>query len=251
MRRALIAANWKMHGDRFFIKELFKGLLPALSGGINGVDIVICPPFPYLQMADSLIDGLEIVLGAQNIASWENGAYTGEVSGRMLSDFRVRYVIVGHSERRSLMAESDQLVAEKFHAAQLSGLIPILCVGETLAEREQGIAEQVVSRQLAAVIESGNVSAMNRAVIAYEPVWAIGTGRSASVEQAQQMHATIRQLVAAQDAEVAQLVQVIYGGSVSAENASDLFAQPDIDGGLVGGASLNASSFIRICQSVS
>lgn len=251
MRRALVAANWKMHGNRAFIKELVKGLMPALAGGINGVDIVICPPFPYLQLTDSLISGTEIVLGAQNIATHDSGAFTGEVSGSMLADFRVRYVIVGHSERRSLMTESDVIVAEKFQSAQLSGLIPVLCVGETLAERDQGVAEQVVARQVAAVIERSGISGFSRAVIAYEPVWAIGTGRSASVEQAQHMHAFIRQLIALNDAEVAQSVQIIYGGSVSVDNASELFAQPDIDGGLVGGASLNADSFGRICQSVS
>lgn len=251
MRRALVAANWKMHGNRAFIKELVKGVMPALSGGINGVDIVICPPFPYLQLADSLINGVEIVLGAQNIATKESGAFTGEVSGSMLADFRVRYVIVGHSERRSLMSESDEIVAEKFQSAQLSGLIPVLCVGETLAERDRGVAEQVVSRQLAAVIERSGMSVFDRAVIAYEPVWAIGTGRSASVGQAQQMHAFIREMLAIHNAEIAQSVQIIYGGSVSAENAAELFAQPDIDGGLVGGASLNADSFVRICQSVS
>ena len=251
MRRALVAANWKMHGNRIFIQELVSGLIPALSGGVNGVDIVICPPFPYLQMVDSLIKGAEIVLGAQDVGSHESGPYTGEVSASMLADFRVRYVIVGHSERRSLMNESDQHVAEKFMAAQQSGLIPVLCVGETLAERDQGIAGQVVERQLSAVIDQAGVSGLSRAVIAYEPVWAIGTGRSASVEQAQEMHAAIRQLIAVQDDEVAQSVQIIYGGSVNPENAPALFAQPDIDGGLIGGASLNADLFVRICQSVS
>ncbi|TFH75141.1 triose-phosphate isomerase [Gammaproteobacteria bacterium LSUCC0112] len=251
MRRALVAANWKMHGNRIFIQELVSGLIPALSGGVNGVDIVICPPFPYLQMVDSLIKGTEIVLGAQDVGAHESGPYTGEVSASMLADFRVRYVIVGHSERRSLMNECDQHVAEKFVAAQQSGLIPVLCVGETLAERDQGIAGQVVERQLSAVIDQAGVTGFSRAVIAYEPVWAIGTGRSASVEQAQEMHAAIRQLIALQDDEVAQSVQIIYGGSVNPENAPALFAQPDIDGGLIGGASLNADSFVRICQSVS
>lgn len=251
MRRALVAANWKMHGSRIVIRELVSGLMPALAGGVNGVDIVICPPFPYLQMVDSLIKGAEIVLGAQDVGSHESGPYTGEVSGSMLADFRVRYVIVGHSERRSLMSESDQLVAEKFIAAQHSGLVPVLCVGETLAERDQGIASQVVERQLNAVIGLAGVASLSHAVIAYEPVWAIGSGRSASVEQAQAMHAAIRQLIAQQDDEVAQSVQIIYGGSVNPENAPALFAQPDIDGGLIGGASLNADLFVRICQSVS
>jgi triosephosphate isomerase len=169
----------------------------------------------------------------------------------MLADFRVRYVIVGHSERRTLMAESDQVVAAKFEAAQRVGLIPVLCVGETLDERDQGMAEQVVCRQLAAIADRCGVSGFNRAVVAYEPVWAIGTGRSASVQQAQDMHAAIRRLIALQDEETAQSLQVIYGGSVSPENAPELFAQPDIDGGLIGGASLNADLFVRICQSVS
>ncbi len=251
MRRALVAANWKMHGNRNFIQELVSGMMPALAGGVNGVDIVLCPPFPYLQMVDVMIHGAEIVLGAQDIWTEESGPYTGEISGTMLADFRVRYVIVGHSERRSLIAESDQLVADKFRSAQQCGLIPVLCVGETLEERDQGHAELVVRRQLTAVIERTGVASLNKAVIAYEPVWAIGTGRSASVEQAQEMHAAIRQMIALQDDEVAQSIQIIYGGSVSPENAPDLFAQPDIDGGLVGGASLNADLFVRICQSVS
>lgn len=251
MRRALVAANWKMHGNRVFIKELVSGLMPALSGGVNGVDVVICPPFPYLQLVDTLISGVEVVLGAQDLSAHECGAYTGEVSGSMLSDFRVRYVIVGHSERRTLMAESDQVVASKFEAAQREGLIPVLCVGETLDERDQGGAEQVVARQLAAIVGRCGISAFNRAVVAYEPVWAIGTGRSASVQQAQEMHAAIRRLIAQQNEEIAQSLQVIYGGSVSPDNAPELFAQPDIDGGLIGGASLNADLFVRICQSVS
>lgn len=251
MRRALVAANWKMHGDRVSIKQLVTGLMPALSGGVNGVDIVICPPFPYLQLVDTLIRGVELILGAQDVSINECGAYTGEVSASMLSDFRVRYVIVGHSERRTLMTESDQVVAAKFEAAQRRGLIPVLCVGETLAERDQGVAEQVVGRQLEAIVDRCGISGFNRAVVAYEPVWAIGTGRSATVQQAQDMHAAIRRLIALQDEEAAQSLQVIYGGSVSPENAPELFAQPDIDGGLIGGASLNAELFVRICQSVS
>jgi triosephosphate isomerase len=251
MRRALVAANWKMHGNRVFLKELVSGLIPALSGGVNGVDIVVCPPFPYLQMVEALISGVEVVLGAQDISTHECGAYTGEVSGSMLADFRVRYVIVGHSERRTMMAESDKVVAAKFEAAQRDGLIPVLCVGETLDERDQDMAEQVVSRQLAAIVDRCGVSGFNRAVVAYEPVWAIGTGRSASVQQAQDMHSAIRRLIALHNEETAQSLQIIYGGSVSPENAPELFAQPDIDGGLIGGASLNADMFVRICKSVS
>lgn len=251
MRRALIAANWKMHGSREFIRELVGQLLPSLSDGINGVDLVLCPPFPYLTQVAELSKGAELVLGAQNISSESEGAYTGEVSGRMLTDCQVRYVIVGHSERRKLMFEDDALVALKFAAVQANGMIPILCVGETLEEREGGKAASVVERQLKAVLDSSGVQSFERAVIAYEPVWAIGTGCSASTEQAQDMHASIRRMIAERDPEVSQNVQIVYGGSVNPDNAPDLFSQPDIDGGLIGGASLNAQSFIRICQSVS
>ncbi|HLT64196.1 MAG TPA: triose-phosphate isomerase [Pseudohongiella sp.] len=251
MRRALVAANWKMHGSQDFVRTLVKDLLPQLAQGINGVDVVICPPFPYLSSVDSLCHGSELILGAQNVWCEPQGAFTGEVSAGMLADFRVRYVIVGHSERRSLIGESDELIARKFRMAQDSGLIPILCIGETLSERESGAAEQVVASQLLAVLEHAGVQAFDSAVIAYEPVWAIGTGRSATTEQAQQMHAFIRQVVAEHDSGIAEKVRIVYGGSVSPENAQDLFAQPDIDGGLVGGASLKAESFVRICQSVS
>ena len=251
MRRALIAANWKMHGSRDFIRELVSQLLPSLSDGVNGVDLVLCPPYPYLAQVADMARGAEIVLGAQNISSENEGAFTGEVSGRMLADFKVRYVIVGHSERRKLMSEDDALVALKFAAAQSNGMIPILCVGETLEERESGRAHKVVEQQLLSVLDSSGVEAFDSAVIAYEPVWAIGTGCSASTAQAQDMHASIRSMIAGRDPEIAQNIQIVYGGSVSPDNAPDLFSQPDIDGGLIGGASLNAESFIRICQSVS
>lgn len=251
MRRALIAANWKMHGSREFIRQLVGQLLPGLSGGVNGVDLVLCPPYPYLAQVAELVYGAELVLGAQNLSSEHEGAFTGEVSGRMLADFNVRYVIVGHSERRKLMAEDDALVAQKFAAAQASGIIPILCVGETLEEREMGDAGQVVERQLLSVLDRVGAEAFDSAVIAYEPVWAIGTGSSASTVQAQEMHAIIRNMIARRDPDVAQNVQIVYGGSVNPDNAPELFAQPDIDGGLIGGASLNAESFVRICQSVS
>ncbi len=251
MRRALVAANWKMHGSREFIQALINGLLPQLANGINGVDVVLCPPYPYLSGVEMQCRGAELILGAQNVWCEPEGAYTGEVSTRMLADMKVRYVIVGHSERRRLMGETDELVASKFKAIQSGGMIPILCVGETLSEREDGKAEAVVAGQLQAVIDQAGIEAFARAVIAYEPVWAIGTGRSASTAQAQEVHAYIRQVIAEQAPEVAESVQIVYGGSVSPENAQDLFAQPDIDGGLVGGASLNAESFVRICQSVS
>lgn len=251
MRRALVAANWKMHGSREFIQELVGRLLPDLAEGINGVDVVLCPPYPYLACVANQCRGAELILGAQNVWCEPEGAYTGEVSAKMLADFQVRYVIVGHSERRRLMGETDDLVASKFKAVQQGGMIPVLCIGETLPERDSGSAETVVASQLLAVMNSAGVEAFGRAVVAYEPVWAIGSGRSASTSQAQQMHAHIRRVIAERDPDIADSVQIVYGGSVSPENAQDLFAQPDIDGGLVGGASLNAETFLRICQSVS
>jgi triosephosphate isomerase len=251
MRRALIVANWKMHGTRSSIRELLSGLVPELASGINGVDVVVCPPFPYLSMVSRQIQGAEIILGAQNVWVESAGAFTGEVAPGMLVDCKVRFVITGHSERRQLMAESDDLIARKFAAIQQHRLIPILCVGETMAQRDAGDAEAVVAAQLHATISVSGIAAMERAVIAYEPVWAIGTGRSATAEQAQLMHAFIRGIIARHDAEVAETVQILYGGSVNADNAEQLFAQPDIDGGLVGGASLDAKAFIQICHSVS
>jgi triosephosphate isomerase len=251
MRRSLIAGNWKMHGNRSSIKELLEGLAAGLATGINGVDIVVCPPFPYLSDVSRLLHGCEIVLGAQNSWCETDGAYTGEVSPVMLADCQVRYVIIGHSERRKLLLEGNELVARKFVAAQNAGIIPILCVGETLAERNSGAAESVVAAQLGAVLNLVDASAIERSVIAYEPVWAIGTGVSATAEQAQGMHAFIREQLIGLDADTAEVVQILYGGSVSPDNAAELFAQPDIDGGLVGGASLNAQAFIQICKSVS
>lgn len=251
MRRALVAGNWKMNGSRSDIGELISSLVVELGDGVNGVDIVVCPPFPYLDQVASVAHGSELVLGAQNLSEHPSGAYTGEVSASMLQDFRVRYVIVGHSERRSLFAEADQQVAAKFVAARQAGLTPILCVGETREQRAAGQALQVVADQIDFVIGAAGIAAIAEAVVAYEPVWAIGSGESASSQQAQEMHAHIRGLLAVHDEDVAAAVQILYGGSVSAENAEELFACPDIDGGLVGGASLDAQSFIRICKSVS
>ncbi|GFZ75897.1 triosephosphate isomerase [Pseudohongiella nitratireducens] len=251
MRRALVAGNWKMNGSQASIKSLVSDLLPVLANGINGVDVVVCPPYPYLGQVAEAAFGSEIVLGAQDLSEEASGAFTGEVSGSMLSDFRVRFVLVGHSERRVRCGESDELVAKKFAAAQAAGLIPVLCVGESLDHRQSGHAEDVVATQMTAIIEQCGVKALEDAVIAYEPVWAIGTGQAASAEDAQLMHAFIRQVVAQFDAGVASGVQILYGGSVNADNAEALFACEDIDGGLVGGASLNAKDFIRICQSVS
>lgn len=240
-----------MNGTRDSIQALLRTLVTRVSHGINGVDIVICPPFPYLALAAEATRGSEIILGAQNAWCETEGAFTGEVAPGMLTDCRARYVILGHSERRQQLAETDELIARKFVAAQQAGLIPILCVGETLAQRDEGSALTTVAGQVNAVLTLTGVAAFERAVIAYEPVWAIGTGCSASAGQAQQMHAGIRALIAEHDVEVAGAIQLLYGGSVNPANAAELFEQADIDGGLVGGASLDASAFIEICNSVS
>jgi triosephosphate isomerase len=244
MRKKLVAGNWKMHGSLAENAALLSALKPALAG----IEAVVCVPFPYLAQAQAELTGSSIAWGAQNVSEQAKGAFTGEVSASMLLDFGCTYVIVGHSERRSLYGESDALVARKYVAAQAAGLTPILCVGESLAERESGVTEAVVSRQLDAVIDAAGVASLAKAVIAYEPVWAIGTGKTASPEQAQAVHAFIRGRVAALDAGVAGQLVIQYGGSVKAANAAELMAQPDIDGGLIGGASLVADEFVAICR---
>ncbi|MDO9387145.1 MAG: triose-phosphate isomerase [Thiobacillus sp.] len=244
MRKKLVAGNWKMHGSLAENAALLSALKPALAG----IEAVVCVPFPYLAQAQAELTGSSIAWGAQNVSEQAKGALTGEVSVSMLLDFGCTYVIVGHSERRSLYGESDALVARKYMAAQAAGLTPILCVGESLAERESGVTEAVVSRQLDAVIDAAGVASLAKAVIAYEPVWAIGTGKTASPEQAQAVHAFIRGKVSALDASVADQLVIQYGGSVKAANAAELMAQPDIDGGLIGGASLVADEFVAICR---
>ena len=246
MRRPLIAGNWKMHGSRAENAELIEALLLGLPDQIP-FDIVVCPPFVYLWEVARLLKASSIGLGAQSVCAEQVGAFTGESSAAMLKDVGCKYVIVGHSERRAIYKEDDALVARKFLAAQSQGLIPILCVGETLEERERGQTMQVVSRQLTAVLDLAGVAALRAAVIAYEPVWAIGTGKNATPQQAQEVHAHIRTAVAARDAKIAADVRILYGGSVKAANARELFAMPDVDGGLVGGASLKADEFLKIC----
>lgn len=246
MRRKFVAGNWKMHGNLVDNDALLGGILAGI--GEVKADVAVCVPFPYLHQTKARLAGSKVAWGAQNLSQHPKGAYTGEVSASMLNDFECRYVIVGHSERRALYGESDALVAEKYAAAQTAGLIPILCVGETLEERESGVTEAVVSRQLDAVLNKSGVISLANAVIAYEPVWAIGTGRTASPEQAQAVHAFIRRKIRDLDAEVADHLVILYGGSVKAANAAELFAQPDIDGGLIGGASLNAEEFLAICR---
>ncbi len=243
-RTKLVAGNWKMHGSL----ESSDALVAALvAGAQGGAAMLLCPPYPYLKSVADRLAGSEIMLGAQDLSTRVgSGAFTGEVSGAMLADVGCRYVIVGHSERRTLFGESDAVVAEKFQAAQTAGLTPILCVGETLAEREADRTEEVVERQINAVLEAAGVAAFAKAVVAYEPVWAIGTGKTATPEQAQAVHAQIRRMIARQDATIASGLVILYGGSVKGANAAELFAMEDIDGGLVGGASLDAADFLRI-----
>lgn len=247
MRQILVAGNWKLNGSLDSVKQLVEGITAGMQD-VGNTAVAVCPPFVYIPLVARLLDGSRVAWGSQDISDQEYGAYTGEVSGPMLNDFSCQYAIVGHSERRSLYAEDDAFTARKFAAARKSGLTPILCVGELLEEREQGVTEQVVSRQLDAVIDLEGVSALADAVIAYEPVWAIGTGKTATPDQAQDVHAYIRNKIKGLDSGVAEKVQILYGGSVKGANAAELFAMPDIDGGLIGGASLQADEFLAICK---
>ena len=245
MRRPLVAGNWKLNGSRAGNDRLLDGLLNRLPGDA-AADVLVCPPFVYLaDVVRALRDSI-IQVGGQDVCAEAAGAYTGEVSAAMLRDVGCQSVIVGHSERRALYAESESLVARKFAAALAGDLTPILCVGEQLADREQGRTREVVARQLDAVVDLCGIQSFARAVVAYEPVWAIGTGRTASPEQAQEVHAFIRGRLAERDANIAGSLRVLYGGSVKAANAAELFGQPDVDGGLIGGASLQAEEFAAI-----
>ncbi len=246
-RKRFVAGNWKMNGSVDANASLLKSLLAGLQPG-QGADYAVCVPFPYLTQVATALVGSFIGWGAQTISEHDSGAYTGEVSGPMLREFRCRYVLVGHSERRQLFGETDGVVTAKFLAAQRSGLTPILCVGETLAEREAGQTEAVVGRQLAAVVDVAGGDSLSNAILAYEPVWAIGTGRTATPDQAQAVHAFLRGQVSARNGSIGDSLRVLYGGSVKAGNAAELFGQPDIDGGLIGGASLVAEDFIAICR---
>jgi triosephosphate isomerase (TIM) len=246
MRARLVAGNWKMHGNLAINQALLQTLrgLPREAG----IAYAVCPPFPYLTQAAGLLADSPVLWGGQNLCEHDSGAYTGEVSGAMLRDLGCRYVIVGHSERRTLYGENDERVAAKFEAARRAGLTPILCVGETLAERESGQTESVLARQLKAVLDLAGVKAFAEAVLAYEPVWAIGTGRTATREQAQSAHAFLRSMVRRQDGAIGDALAILYGGSVKPGNAREIFAMPDVDGGLIGGASLVAADFIAICE---
>lgn len=248
MRRSLIMGNWKMNGSREEGLQLAKALVEGL--GDVGQEVAVCVPFVYLSDIHSVLASSAIALGAQNVADQASGAYTGEVSAAMLVDCACKYALVGHSERRSYYGDTNQSVANRFVQAQKQNIIPVLCVGETLEEREQDKTFQVVDEQLDAVINAAGIEAFAHAVIAYEPVWAIGTGKTASDEQAQEVHHYIRQRIAGINQAIADKLQILYGGSVKPDNAKALFAMPDIDGGLVGGASLDAKGFLQICHSV-
>ena len=247
MRQTLVAGNWKMNGSLEANQQLLNGIKAGVAEGVSA-KVVVCPPAIYIPQAASSLSGSDVSWGGQNLSQEKSGAFTGEISADMLLDQQCEYVIVGHSERRALYGESDELVAQKYSAAQAAGLIPLLCVGELLEEREAGNTESVVARQLDAVIDKVGITAIAAGIIAYEPVWAIGTGKTASPQQAQDVHAFIRQRVAEKDAGVAEKLQILYGGSVKPDNAVELFAMTDIDGGLIGGASLDAEGFLAICR---
>jgi triosephosphate isomerase (TIM) len=247
MRTKLVVGNWKMHGSLAENQKLLQGVLAGL-GDAKSAACAVCVPYPYLAQAQSLLSGTAIAWGAQNLSQHVKGAFTGEVSATMLKDFGCRYVIVGHSERRAMFGDDDATVAAKFQAALATRLTPILCVGETLDERHSGLTEQVVARQLDCVLDAAGVAAFAHASVAYEPVWAIGTGKTATPQEAQAVHQFIRERIAARDKAVAQKLTILYGGSVKAANAAQLLSLPDIDGGLIGGASLIADEFVAICR---
>lgn len=243
MRRRIVAGNWKLNGTRGFADAL---LDEVAAGSMPGVDLVVLPPFPYIAPLVARLGGKGLAFGGQDVSEHTSGAFTGEVSAAMLADVGARFALVGHSERRQYHAESSDLVARKFAAALAAGLTPILCVGESLEDREAGRTEAVIAAQLAPVLDQAGAGAFAAAVVAYEPVWAIGTGRTASPEQAQEVHAFIRGQVADRDATIAGSLPILYGGSVKPANAAELFSQPDVDGGLIGGASLVAQDFLAI-----
>jgi triosephosphate isomerase (TIM) len=248
MRRSLVVGNWKMNGTRNSAEALTKGILAGL--GEDVADIAICVPFVFLHETGQIVQNSRLALGSQNVADKPSGAFTGEVSATMLKEYGCKYALVGHSERRTYYGETDQTVAARFCQAQAQGIVPILCIGETLEEREQEQTFAVITKQLDAVVALAGIGSFSDAVIAYEPVWAIGTGKTATDDQAQEAHQFIRQYIANKDQAIAAKIQILYGGSAKPDNAKGLFAMPDIDGGLIGGASLDAGSFLTIYHSV-
>jgi len=247
MRGRLVVGNWKSNGDLASNQQLLD-YLKVEASHLSGVECAVCVPYPYLFQTQQRLAGSALAWGGQDLSQFGAGAYTGAVTAQMLTEFGCRYVIVGHSERRGIFGERDAVVAAKFDAAQKGGLTPILCVGETLQERDDAVTETVVGAQLDAIVSAVGISALNKAVVAYEPVWAIGTGKNATPEQAQAVHAFIRKRIAADDAAIASGLRILYGGSVKAANAAQLFARPDIDGGLIGGAALVGTEFMAICH---
>ena len=255
MRRKLVVGNWKMHGDLERNERLMTRMIAGLRD-VENADFAVCVPSPYLFQAQSVLTGTNLAWGGQNVSQFQEGAYTGAVSARMLADFGCTYAIIGHSERRILIHETNTRAAASFGAALQAGITPIFCVGESLEERRAGVSEEVVKGQMMAILDTLGMQVISRAVqlravLAYEPAWAIGTGKTATPEQAQSMHAYIRKLVAERAPEVANRVRIIYGGSVNPSNASQLFVMPDIDGGLIGRCSLEADEFIGICHAAS
>lgn len=248
MRRKLIAGNWKMNGSLAFNAELIAGIRSGLSNQETKADVLVCVPSPYLAQVQNAIKESDIVLGAQDVSQFASGAYTGEVSTSMLADFGCRFVIVGHSERRAYHGETNEVVASKASHAIKAGIVPIVCVGETLAEREDGQTHAVITHQIDAVLQLLSDDEAARIVIAYEPVWAIGTGKTATPDMAQEVHALLRQRVALKNAQAALQVRIVYGGSMKPDNAQLLMNEPDIDGGLIGGAALKADDFLAIIQ---
>lgn len=247
MRKKIVAGNWKMHASRNEARELLSTIKNS-AADLNHVEIIILPSFVHLQLSEEILKNSGITFGAQNLYMGASGAFTGEVSGTMCKDYGCQYVLVGHSERRSLFHEDLSVVTQKFQSAIEYGLKPILCVGETLDQRERGETERVISEQLSAVINTTGIDAFRKSVIAYEPVWAIGTGLTATPAMADEVHAFIRAYLSKENLEVGESMRILYGGSVKADNAKDLFAMPNVDGGLVGGASLQAQSFLEICR---
>lgn len=248
MRRSLVVGNWKMNGTLASAEALAKGIMAGL--GSDHADIAVCSPYVHIPALSQLLKNSKLALGAQNVADKSSGAFTGEVSAAMLNEFGCKYAIVGHSERRTYYGDTNESVAARFCQAQAQNIIPILCVGETLDQREKDETFAVIDEQMDAVVAAAGIAAFNTAVIAYEPVWAIGTGKTATDEQAQEVHKYIRGYIAAKDRSVAEKIRILYGGSAKPENAKGLFAMPDIDGGLIGGASLDADSFLKIYHSI-
>jgi triosephosphate isomerase len=244
MRQKMVAGNWKMNGTTNSVRELISGIKAGLDG--PSCEVVVCPPFVYLPTVAAEIAGSAIKLSAQNMCDKDVGAFTGEISGPMLKDIGCEYVILAHSERRAMFGETDEVAARKYAAALNNNLKPIFCIGETLGEREQDITEDVIARQIDAIVNTEGVASLANSILAYEPVWAIGTGKTATPDQAQSVHAFIRNRIANLDAGIAESLRILYGGSMNPGNAADLIAQPDIDGGLIGGASLKADDFLAI-----